>query len=147
VYRTPDNAVNNAYDRGGAVRNYYKNGLGRNSVDNRGLNQIHNVHYGVNYLNAFWDGSQMTYGDGDCTIFVNFTDDLDVIGHELTHGVTQYTAALQYHGQSGALNESFSDVFGSVVEQSATGKTADDADWLIGDGIMGPTLFGVHCAP
>lgn len=137
-----DRAVNDAYDGAGAVRAYYRDVLGRNSIDNLGLNQIHNVHFGVNYNNAFWDGRQMTYGDGDNTIFVNFTKDLDVIGHELTHGVTQYTANLRYMGQSGALNESFSDVFGSVIQQAADGQTADDADWLIGNGIMGPTLFG-----
>jgi Zn-dependent metalloprotease len=139
---TGDAAVDAAYDGAGAVRDYYKNKLGRNSIDNLGLNQIHNVHLGVNYMNAFWNGAQMSYGDGDGTIFVNFTKDPDVIGHELTHGVTQYTAGLQYDGQSGALNESFSDVFGSAIEQAINGKTADDADWLIGDGIMGPTLYG-----
>ena len=139
---TPDQAVNNAYDGGGAVRDYYKNKLNRNSIDNLGLNQIHNVHIGVNYMNAFWNGAQMFYGDGDGTIFVNFTGDADVIGHELTHGVTQYTAGLTYDGQSGALNESFSDVFGSAIEQAMDGKDAGSADWLIGDGIMGPTLYG-----
>ena len=139
---TPDQAVNHAYDSGGAVRDYYKDKLGRNSIDNLGMNQIHNVHLGVNYMNAFWNGSQMFYGDGDGTIFVNFTGDADVIGHELTHGVTQYTAGLIYDGQSGALNESFSDVFGSAIEQAMEGKNAGNADWLIGDGIMGPTLYG-----
>ena len=139
---TPDQAVNHAYDSGGAVRNYYQDKLGRNSIDNLGMNQIHNVHLGVNYMNAFWNGSQMFYGDGDGTIFVNFTGDADVIGHELTHGVTQYTAGLIYDGQSGALNESFSDVFGSAIEQAMEGKNAGNADWLIGDGIMGPTLYG-----
>ena len=139
---TPDKAVTNAYDSAGCVRDYYRNELGRNSIDNLGLNQIHNVHYGVNYMNAFWNGATMTYGDGDGTIFGDFTNDLDVIGHELTHGVTQYTAALQYYSQSGALNESFSDVFGSVIQQFTEGKNAGNADWLIGDGIMGPTLFG-----
>jgi Zn-dependent metalloprotease len=139
---TPDQAVNDAYDTGGAVRDYYKNKLGRNSIDNLGMNQIHNVHLGVNYMNAFWNGAQMFYGDGDGTVFTNFTGDPDVIGHELTHGVTQYTAALIYDGQSGALNESFSDVFGSVIEQNMNGKNAGNADWLIGDGIMGPTLYG-----
>ena len=139
---TGDAAVDAAYTTAGAVRDYYKNKLGRNSIDNLGLNQVHNVHRGTNYMNAFWDGSQMFYGDGDGTIFVNFTKDPDVIGHELTHGVTQYTAGLQYFSQSGALNESFSDVFGTVIQQAINGQTADDADWLIGNLIMGPTLFG-----
>ncbi len=139
---TADQVVTDAYDGAGAARDYYNNKLVRNSIDNLGLNQIHNVHFGVNYMNAFWNGSQMFYGDGDGTIFVNFTKDPDVIGHELTHGVTQYTAGLQYFSQSGALNESFSDVFGSAIEQIVDGKNAGNADWLIGDGIMGPTLFG-----
>lgn len=93
-------------------------------------------------MNAFWDGRQMTYGDGDGMIFVNFTKDPDVIGHELTHGVTQYTAGLIYYGQSGALNESMSDVFGTVIQQAIEGTTADNADWLIGNGIMGPEMYG-----
>jgi Zn-dependent metalloprotease len=139
---TADEAGNAAYDIGGSVRDYYKSKLGRNSIDNLGLNQVHNVHFGVNYMNAFWDGAQMTYGDGDGTVFINFTKDPDVIGHELTHGVTQYTAGLQYFGQSGALNESMSDVFGTVIQQAVEGTTADDADWLIGNGIMGPYLAG-----
>jgi Zn-dependent metalloprotease len=139
---TPDDNVNGVYESGGAVRDYYKDKLGRNSIDNRGMNQIHNVHFGQNYMNAFWDGSQMTYGDGDGTIFVSFTKDPDVIAHELTHGVTQHSAGLIYYGQSGALNESMSDVFGTVIQQAIDGTTADDADWLIGNDIMGPELYG-----
>lgn len=139
---TGDAAVDAAYSAAGAVRDYYRNKLGRNSIDNLGLNQIHNVHVGTNYMNAFWNGSQMFYGDGDGTIFVNFTKDPDVIGHELTHGVTQYTAGLNYYSQSGALNESFSDVMGTAIQQAISGQTADEADWLIGNGIMGPTLYG-----
>ena len=139
---TADDAVNATYEAAGAVRDYYRNKLGRNSIDNLGLNQVHNVHFGENYMNAFWDGIQMTYGDGDGMIFVSFTRDPDVVAHELTHGVTQHTAGLIYFGQSGALNESMSDVFGTVIQQSIDGSTADDADWLIGNDIMGPELFG-----
>jgi Zn-dependent metalloprotease len=84
----------------------------------------------------------MTYGDGDGMVFVSFTKDPDVVAHELTHGVTQYTAGLVYYGQSGALNESMSDVFGTVIQQAIEGTTAHDADWLIGNGIMGPELYG-----
>ena len=139
---TADDDINGVYEAGGAVRDYYRNKLGRNSIDNLGLNQVHNVHFGENYMNAFWDGSQMTYGDGDGMIFASFAKDPDVIAHELTHGVTQYTAGLIYYGQSGALNESMSDVFGTVIQQAIDGTTADDADWLIGNDIMGPDLFG-----
>lgn len=137
-----DNAVNEAYDSTGLVRTYYKNVLNRHSIDNLGLDIISNVHYGVNYLNAFWDGSQMVFGDGDGIIFVNFASSIEVVGHELTHGVTQYTAQLVYDSQPGALSEHFSDVFGCVIEQYAKGQTAHDADWLVGDEIMGPTLYG-----
>ena len=139
---TADDSVNAAYSHAGAVRDYYKNKLGRNSIDNLGMNQIHDVHFGQNYQNAFWDGTKMTYGDGDGFVFLNFTKDPDVVAHELTHGVTQYTCNLMYHDQSGALNEHFSDVFGSVIEQAIEGKTAHDADWLIGDGILGPDFAG-----
>jgi Zn-dependent metalloprotease len=86
----------------------------------------------------------MVYGDGDGQMFKNgaFTQSLDVIAHELTHGVTQFTAGLRYRMQSGALNEHFSDVFGSLVKQRFLGQTADQADWLIGEGILGPQLPG-----
>ncbi|HJR79138.1 MAG TPA: M4 family metallopeptidase [Anaerolineales bacterium] len=137
-----DDAVNAAYNYGGAVRDYYKNKLGRNSIDNLGMNQVHNVHFGMQYVNAFWDGNEMTYGDGDDAVFTNFTSDPDVVAHELTHGVIQHTSNLRYMGQSGALNEHFADVFGSVIQQAIDGKTAHDADWLLGDRIMGPILTG-----
>ncbi|MHB9072823.1 MAG: M4 family metallopeptidase [Desulfobaccales bacterium] len=139
---TADDSVTNAYDFAGRVKEYYKQVLNRNSIDNLGLNLILNAHYGVQYMNAFWDGDEMTFGDGDGTIFVDFTKSLDVVAHELTHGVTQYTANLQYYSQSGALNESFSDVFGTAISQWANKEKAKDADWLIGDEIMGPTLYG-----
>jgi Zn-dependent metalloprotease len=139
---TADESVNFAYDHGAKVRQYYKEVLNRNSIDNLGLDLILNVHYGENFMNAFFTGGQMVFGDGDGQIFANFTKALDVVGHELTHGVTQYTANLDYFAQSGALNESMSDVFGTAIKQYAKGQTAQDADWLIGDEIMGPTLKG-----
>ncbi len=137
-----DEAVNNAYDYAGKVRDYFKNELNRSSIDNADMDMILNVHYGVNYQNAFWDGDEMTFGDGDGEIFTSFTKSLDVVAHELAHGVTQWEANLVYKGQSGALNEHFSDVFGSVITQHVKGQTADTADWLIGDEIMGPKLYG-----
>src|SRR3954452_14873263 len=96
--------------------------------------------------NAFWDGKEMAFGDGDGDIFGSFTKNLDVIGHELTHGVTQYTAELEYEFQSGALNESMSDVFGSMIKQYYGGEdgqtkvSSADADWLIGEGIFLPAI-------
>jgi Zn-dependent metalloprotease len=139
---TADDSTNESYDYAGAVRDYFKNSLNRNSIDNLGMNLILNVHFGVDYMNAFWDGDEMTFGDGDGTIFVNFTKSLDVVAHELAHGVTQFTANLDYYSQSGALNEHFSDVFGTVITQHAKGQTAHNADWLVGNEIMGPDLYG-----
>ena len=140
--KSRDQAVNQIYDFSGAVRDCFKQILGRDSIDNLGMDLILNVHYGRNYMNAFWDGDEMTFGDGDGTIFVSFTRSLDVVAHELAHGVTQFTADLEYQGQSGALNEHFSDVFGSLIQQVALEQDAGQADWLIGNEIMGPDLYG-----
>ena len=140
-----DLAVNQAYDGSGTTFDFYRDVFSRDSVDGQGLELVSSVHFETDYDNAFWDGSQMVYGDGDGQMFKvgSFTQCLDVIAHELTHGVTQFTAGLRYRTQSGALNESFSDVFGSLVKQRFLGQTADQADWLIGEGIMGPQLPGV----
>ena len=101
------------------------------------------MHFGTNYDNAFWDGTQMVFGDGDGVIFLPFTRSVDVIGHELAHGVTQYTSGLNYQDQSGALNESVSDVFGVLVKQRLLGQTADQADWLVGAELLAPGVNGV----
>jgi Zn-dependent metalloprotease len=137
-----DKAVNEAFDNAGTTWEFYNKVFGRESVDNHGKSLVSSVHYGLNYDNAFWDGRQMVYGDGDGKIFQRFTAALDVIAHELTHGVTQFTAQLAYQDQTGALNESMSDVFGSMVKQWALGQTADQADWLIGAEIMAPGFKG-----
>jgi Zn-dependent metalloprotease len=139
---TGDEDVKKTYEYAGITRDFYKSVLGRNSIDNIGMNMILNVHVGANYMNAFWDGDEMAFGDGDGKIFVSFAKSLDVVSHELTHGITQFTANLEYKGQSGALNEHFSDVFGTAITQYANKETAESADWLIGDEIMGPTLYG-----
>jgi Zn-dependent metalloprotease len=133
-----DVAVNEAYNGSGTTWQFYETVFGRNSVDGHGLPLVSTVHYDQKYDNAFWNGNQMIYGDGDVTLFDRFTKCLDVIGHELTHGVTQYTAQLAYHSQSGALNESISDVFGSMIKQQAHNQTAATADWLIGAGLFIP---------
>ena len=139
---TGDESADKAYECAGIVRDYYKQVLKRDSIDNAKMDLILNVHYGEKYQNAFWDGDEMTFGDGDGEIFVGFARSLDVVAHELAHGVTQWEANLDYDGQSGALNEHFSDVFGTVITQHSEGQTADTADWLIGDEIMGPQLKG-----
>jgi Zn-dependent metalloprotease len=100
------------------------------------------VHYGRDYDNAFWNGERMVFGDGDGDVFIGFTSSLTVIAHELTHGVTEHEGGLEYQGQSGALNESLSDVFGALAEQYAKAQTADEASWLIGEGIFAPSVQG-----
>ncbi|MQY02718.1 M4 family metallopeptidase [Actinomadura macrotermitis] len=140
---TGDTAVDTAYDWLGVTFDFFEAAYRRNSIDGAGLPMISTVHYGRDYDNAFWNGEQMVYGDGDGTLFTAFTGPLDVTGHELTHGVTQYTAGLEYYGQSGALNESLSDVFGSLIKQWHRGQTADQADWLIGEGLLAPRVHGV----
>ncbi len=139
--KVKDVAVNEAYDGFGATYKFFWDVLGRNSIDNAGMPILGLVHYAMNYANAFWDGQgHMFFGDGDGQLFIRLTASLDVIGHELAHGVTQYEANLVYQGQSGALNESMSDVFGSLVKQYAKKQTAAQADWLIGNDVVGPTL-------
>ncbi|MGX1883782.1 M4 family metallopeptidase [Streptomyces sp. NPDC055287] len=137
-----DATVNRAYAGLGATFELLLKAFGRDSVDGNGLPLVASVHYGENYGNAFWDGEQMVFGDGD-EIFRDFTLPVDVIAHELAHGVTQYTANLTYFGQPGALNESVSDVFGSLVKQYVNGQTADQADWLIGAGLLTERVSGV----
>jgi Zn-dependent metalloprotease len=141
-----DEAVNEAYDGSGTTYDFYLDVFDRNSLDGEGMELVSSVHYRTDYDNAGWSPlrSQMIYGDGSGRIFKvgGLTKDITVIGHELTHGVTQFTAGLVYHKQPGAVNESFSDVFGSLVKQHSLGQTADQADWLIGEGILGGALHG-----
>lgn len=136
-----DDAINQAYDGLGATYDYYWSTFQRDSIDGQGLPLLGLVHYGTDYDNAFWDNAgHMFFGDGDDIMLKQTTAGLDVIGHELTHGVTQHEANLVYSGQSGALNESVSDVFGIQVKQRALGLSVDKSDWLIGKDIVGPEL-------
>lgn len=133
-----DQTCKRTFNETTAVGKFYKAAFGRNSIDNAGMAMISSIHYSINYNNAFWNGSQMTYGDGDGNIFIDFTKSNDVIGHELTHGVTQHTLGLSYQNQPGGLNESISDVFGSMFRQWQANQLVTNADWLIGKEIMGP---------
>ncbi len=142
-----DIEVNEAYEGLGKTYQFYLDVYGRNSIDNAGLPLKAYVHYGVNYQNAFWDGAEMIFGDGDGQIFNRFTIALDVIGHELTHGVTGSEVNLVYSNQSGALNESISDVFGSLVKQYSNKQTAAQADWLIGAGLFTANVQGTNGQP
>jgi Zn-dependent metalloprotease len=143
-----DPAVNEAYDFSGATYDLYKDVFNRNSIDSNGLKLDSTVHYQKGYDNAFWNGQQMVYGDGDedlspdQQLFNRFTKSIDVVGHELTHGVTQFEANLTYYQQSGALNESLSDVFGSLVKQYQLHQSAVDADWIIGEGLFTSNVNG-----
>jgi Zn-dependent metalloprotease len=133
-----DATAKQAFVETSAVADFYQQLFGRNSVDDAGKTLLSSIHYSVNYNNAFWNGNQMTYGDGDGNIFVDFTKGNDVIAHELTHGVTQYATQLNYTNQAGGLNESMSDVFGSMFRQWRANQNVTQADWLIGKDIMGP---------
>jgi len=141
--KTGDQSADDAYDALGSTYDFYHSVFSRNSIDGKGMRLDGYVHFGSGYNNAFWNGHQMIFGDGDGTIFTNFTGCLDVVAHELTHGVTQFTAGLAYHNQPGALNESVSDVFGSCVKQWKKGQNAASADWLIGEGVLAPGIKGV----
>jgi Zn-dependent metalloprotease len=139
---TDDPAVNEAYDGLGHTFDFFWEVFNRNSIDDEGLPLGATIHYGQDYNNAFWNGERMVFGDGDGDLFKRFTVSLDVIGHELTHGVTEDEAGLVYMFEPGALNEHVSDVFGILVKQKVLNQTADKADWLIGQGLLADRVHG-----
>jgi len=117
---------------------FYLSTFNRNSLDNAGMQMVSSVHFKRDYNNAFWNGSQVTYGDGDSPDFRAFSAGLDVVAHELTHGVTEFTSGLIYENESGALNESFSDIIGNTTEFYAAANALDPAgtpDWLVAEEI------------
>lgn len=134
--------VNAAYDNTQSTYDFYLEVYDRESLDGESMELVSSVHYGVAFDNAFWDGAQMVYGDGSGQLFQvgSLVRALDVVAHELAHGVTDFTAGLVYSKQSGALNEHMSDVFGSLVKQHRHHQTADQADWLLGNGTLVPEL-------
>ncbi|MBO1768657.1 protealysin inhibitor emfourin [Agrococcus sp. TF02-05] len=140
---TGDAAADEAYDGLGASWRLLLEAFGRDSLDGRGMPLRATVHYGERYDNAFWDGERMVFGDGDGEVFAGFTGAIDVIGHELGHGVIAATADLVYRDQPGALNESIADVLGSLVKQHSLGQDAEEADWLIGAGVFTDRVQGV----
>ena len=135
-----DSCVDDAFRHSGTTYDFYRDVLGRRSLDGRGFPLISSVHYGQLVSNAFWDGGQMIYGDGDGEYFLSFTRSLNIVAHELSHGVMNFTANLAYHGQSGALNESFCDVMASLVVQWSNKQAVDAADWVMGADVLGPRL-------
>jgi Zn-dependent metalloprotease len=133
-----DRSVKRAFNQTAKVARFYQQVFNRNSIDDHGMTMMSSAHFGEKYNNAMWNGSQMIYGDGDGSIFIDFTRGSDVIAHELTHGVTQHSLQLAYRGDAGGLNESVSDCFGSMFRQWEARQKVDKADWLIGADIMGP---------
>ena len=133
-----DPTAKRTFDQTTRVAEFYKKIFDRNSIDSAGMTMMSSIHYGESYNNAMWNGSQMLYGDGDDALFIDFTNGSDVIGHELTHGVTQHTLQLSYVDDAGGLNESASDCFGSMFRQWEAHQDVNGADWLIGSDIVGP---------
>lgn len=140
--RTRDASVNEAYENAGRTYDFFRRVYGRHSVDDHGLGIRSSVHFANHFNNAHWDGRQMIYGDGDGKYFHRFTACLDVVAHELTHGVTQYTSALGASGQCGALAEHVSDVFGILTKQYWLGQSAKESDWMIGAELLTDRVKG-----
>ncbi len=114
----------------------FREELGRDSYDGAGVGVSLTVHYARDYANAFWDGTQLVFGDGDGEVFDRFTKPVDVLSHEFSHALVEHTAGFAYRNQSGALNESVADVFAACLKQRVLGQTATEADWLIGEGLF-----------
>jgi bacillolysin len=133
-----DAAAVDAHYYAGVTFDYYKDTFGRISYDDNGAELHSTVHYSRSYNNAFWNGAQMVYGDGDGSTFVELSGALDVVAHELTHAVTDSTADLIYQNESGAINESMSDIFGTLTEFHAN----NNPDWLVGEDIYTPGTDG-----
>ncbi len=140
---TDDVHAREAFYACGATYDFLAKVFLRNSIDNRGMPIVSSVHYGRSYANACWNGRQMVFGDGEGQVFRRFTAAVDVVAHELMHGVVQYSARLPYTGQSGALSEHLADAFGIMVKQFAYRQTAAKSDWLIGKGLFGPEIRGI----
>jgi Zn-dependent metalloprotease len=139
---TGDAAADEAFDGLGATFSFLWDAWGRVSIDGVGGSLLATVHYGDRYDNAFWNGERMVFGDGDGEVFTGFTGSVTVIAHELAHGVIENAGGLVYSGQSGALNESIADVVGVLAEQHLHGQRADEASWLIGEGIFTDAVQG-----
>jgi hypothetical protein len=137
---TGDVAVDEAATGIVATLAMFAEALGRDAHDDAGGTVSLTVHYGTAYNNAFWDGTQLVFGDGDGRVFERFTKPVDVLAHEFSHAVIDHTADLTYQDQSGALNESVADAFASCLKQRVLGQEAAEGDWLIGEGIFTPSV-------
>ncbi|KAL5041687.1 hypothetical protein BDW71DRAFT_201173 [Aspergillus fruticulosus] len=139
--KVKDRSVNNSYNALGIAFNFFHSLFNHDLINSLPLKC--SVHYGKDYNNAIWNGEQMVFGDGDGEVFNYFSDSLDVVVHEFTHAVTQYTANLEYRDQAGALNESMSDVFACMAEQWHFGQTSDQGDWIVGQNLFPLSRKGV----
>jgi Zn-dependent metalloprotease len=139
----PDATADAVFERFGHTWHFFAEVFDRNAIDDQGSNLIGLVHFGQKFANAFWDGQKMAFGDGDGEVLGNFAFSLDVVAHELVHGITQHTSQLLYNNQSGALNESISDVFASMVKQWYLKEDVNQADWLIGEEVLYPQVRGL----
>lgn len=147
---TRDRSVNEAYENVGITLDFFRQVFKRKSLDGKDMDVGASVHFGDRWSNAMWNGEQMLFGDGDGTHILGFTQSLDIVAHELTHAVTQHTVGAlgvtwsdgmpALVGESGALNESISDVFASMVKQWHGKVKAQDADWLLGQGVLAPGI-------
>jgi Zn-dependent metalloprotease len=138
---TTDVSIQKAHDYAGVTYNYFSTIHGRDSYNGAGATMTSSVHYGSNYNNAGWTGSQMVYGDGDGTQFGPFSRALDVVAHELTHAVTDYSADLVYQNESGALNEATSDILGVAAESWSYGSVSA-LTWKVGEDCYTPATAG-----
>ena len=136
---TGDGPIDDAHDHAGITWDFYSAQEGRDSYDGAGATMISTAHHQRDYDNAFWNGSQMVYGDGD-VYFYPLSGALDVVGHELTHAVTEFSANLVYAGESGGLNEATSDILGVAIEAFAQGWVIDSDTWKVGEDIATPAL-------
>jgi Zn-dependent metalloprotease len=137
-----DEKINAVFDNLGIVYDFFHDVFGRNSIDNRGQRLIATLHFDSDFDNAFWDGRQLVFGDGDGVLFQGLSRSLGVLAHELSHGVIQHAADLSPQDEPGALVESWADVFGSLVKQYHQSQDVSDASWLIGRHILGPGIKG-----
>jgi Zn-dependent metalloprotease len=145
--KVADAVVNEVYDAAGDVYDFFEQVFQRNSLDGHGMSLIATVHFAtvdasgrfIPLSNAFWNGRQMVYGDGDGIVYQRFTRSLEVVGHEMTHCLQSFTSNLNYTGQSGSLNEHFADVFGMLVRQWKNGEKAEQASWVVGADLLVPS--------
>lgn len=147
--RNADVTINEAYDGSALTYQFLKDIFHRNSVDNHHFPLNSFAHFGRNYNNAYWDGREMVYGDGDGKLFNRFTIDIDIPAHEQAHALTDNEAGkalnpkgkgtgIDYEGEAGGINESYSDQFGIMVKQWQKKESADKSNWLIGEHLLVP---------